>query len=222
MKTSLLATAACAALWLGSQAFGQGLQVDIPFEFSAGRKVLPAGTYAFALTPNGSSLIVSRERKEKAKLPLVTRLAHTSPFDDSRLVFDQVDGRNRLAEVWMDGDDGALVLATGAGHKHVVLEVVDPSIGKLTGKGAFEATCFRCHGAGGNGDRLADEYFKKPLPRLTSAYVQGKTDAELKEIITTGHGEMDPARIGTGRKKQLLPETAVDAVIAYLRTLEKP
>jgi hypothetical protein len=51
--------------------------------------------------------------------------------------------------------------------------------------------------------------------------VQGKSDAELKELITKGSGAMPPVEIDESGFRHRLPAQDVDAVIAYVRTLKK-
>jgi len=81
--------------------------------------------------------------------------------------------------------------------------------------------CGKCHGQDANGNEQADKYFNTTIPRLSSAEVQGKSDAELKEIITKGTREMPPVEIDESGFRHRLPPESVDAVIVYVRTLKK-
>jgi mono/diheme cytochrome c family protein len=91
----------------------------------------------------------------------------------------------------------------------------------LTGKAAFDRTCRRCHGLDGAGEPRADKFFGTSIPRLNSADVQSKSDAELKEIITTGRRGMAPVEIDEAGFRHRLPPELVDTLIAYVRTLKK-
>jgi mono/diheme cytochrome c family protein len=86
---------------------------------------------------------------------------------------------------------------------------------------AYDQTCFRCHGAGGKGDKNADKFFNTTIPRLNSAEVQSKSDAELKEIINKGGSAMPPVEIDESGFRHRLPPQDVDAVIAFVRTLKQ-
>ena len=91
----------------------------------------------------------------------------------------------------------------------------------LPGKSVYEETCKECHGPNGNGNAMADKFYKVTIPRLRSEYVQSKSDAELKEIITGGRRKMPAVQAGTPTVKHALSTEDVDSVIAYVRTLKK-
>jgi mono/diheme cytochrome c family protein len=91
----------------------------------------------------------------------------------------------------------------------------------LPGKAVYDQTCQKCHGQEGKGDPIADKFFQVRIPRLNSEYVQEKSDAELKEIITQGRRKMEPVRIGQPVAKHNLKLEQVDDVIAYVRTFKK-
>lgn len=94
---------------------------------------------------------------------------------------------------------------------------------ELAGKAVFDQSCKNCHGPEGKGDRMADKYYQMTIPRLTSDYVQNKSDEELRRIITQGVRKMEPARMGQprARHRMKLTEAQVDEAIAYVRTLKK-
>jgi mono/diheme cytochrome c family protein len=91
----------------------------------------------------------------------------------------------------------------------------------LPGKAIYDQTCKRCHGLEGKGDTVADKFFQVSIPRLNSAYVQQKSAAELKEVITHGRRNMEPVRIGQPVAKHDLAPGQVDDVVAYVRTFAK-
>ena len=93
------------------------------------------------------------------------------------------------------------------------------SFGQGSGKEVYEKTCKECHGSSGEGNTSADKFYQMRLPRLNSDYVQKKSDAELKEIMTKGKRKMGPPKVGQ-MFRHPSPEE-MDAVIAYLRTFKK-
>jgi mono/diheme cytochrome c family protein len=93
--------------------------------------------------------------------------------------------------------------------------------GTLSGRAAYNLTCGRCHGPDGKGDERADKFFNVKIPRLSSAEVQGKSDAELKDLIIQGRRAMPPVEIDESGFRHRLPPQDVDAVIAYVRTLKR-
>ena len=93
---------------------------------------------------------------------------------------------------------------------------------ELPGKAVFERTCKNCHGPLGKGNPTMDSFWKTKIPRLPSDYVQRKSDAELKKIITGGIRKMQPVRLDapTAPHRPKLTPQQVDDVIAYVRTLK--
>ena len=204
-----------------ASAHGQGtsLRAAVPFAFQAGTKPLPAGTYEFKLDLEHRYIVISGPTPGNTMVRILTLLGGGSSFTDASLVFDNFEGSHALAEVWVPGQEGALVKVTPKGHTHErMIAVVSGAAPNQSGKQIFERTCARCHGPQGQGNPAADKFFKTPVPRLDSAYVQGKSDAELKEIISHGKGMMDPVRIGQAQVQHLLDAGSVDAVIGYVRT----
>jgi mono/diheme cytochrome c family protein len=205
-------------------AFGQTgpvMQAEIPYEFTVGSKVLPAGTYTFSVDNFG--LGVQSATSGVFHAPIITRLGGPAEFlRDGSLVFDKTDGGRILSEIWIPGTDGILLHSTPKGHSRDVLLASNlDRTRSVSGREAYNLTCGRCHGPDGNGDARADKFFNITIPRLSSAEVQGKSDAELKEIITQGSRAMPPVEIDESGFRHRLPPQDVDAVIAYVRTLKR-
>jgi len=76
----------------------------------------------------------------------------------------------------------------------------------------FKAKCVACHGADGVGNTAAGKAMK--VRNLTSAEVQGQTDAQLYDIIAKGKGKMP------GYEKPLGADKCKE-LVAYVRTLKK-
>ena len=75
-----------------------------------------------------------------------------------------------------------------------------------SGKTTYNLTCARCHGSDGGGNTQADQFFHTNIPRLNSAAVQSKSDAELKETIAKGIRAMPPVEIEeSGFRHHLAP-----------------
>lgn len=206
-------------------AFGQtveAVRASIPYEFTFGSNVLPAGSYKLTVTKFG--LQAQAPSGEVYRAPIVTRLGGpTALFQGGSLVFDKSGPVRILSEVWIAGSDGILLHSTPKGHAHEVVllsEDLDQK-GTLSGKSAYNQTCIRCHGADGKGDKNADKFFNTTIPRLNSSTVQGKSDAELKEIINQGSSAMPPVEIDESGSRHRLPPQDVDAVVAYVRTLKQ-
>lgn len=197
------------------------MRAEIPFEFTVGSKALPAGTYTFSVVPGNPWLAVAQPGGGIVRTPILTRLGGPSEFRDLSLVFDKAGDGHILSEVWLPGTDGILVHSTPKNHSHEIVVGSSTLDQGLSGKAAYDQTCRRCHGRDGKGDESADRFFKMAIPRLSDAYVQSKSDAELRDIVTKGRRTMDPVRIDESGFRHLLPLRSVDAVIAYVRTLKQ-
>jgi mono/diheme cytochrome c family protein len=93
---------------------------------------------------------------------------------------------------------------------------------ELPGKSIYERTCRNCHGVEGKGNPTVDSFWKLKIPRLNSKFVQQKSDAELRKIITGGIRKMEPVRMDAPtapHRVKLTPEQ-VEQTIAYVRTLK--
>jgi cytochrome c5 len=201
---------------------GQVVHVGIPYQFTFASKVLPAGTYTLSVTDFGVQ--VQSAKGETVTAPILSRLSGPTEFlREGSLVFDKTGGGRILTEVWLPGEDGMLLQNTPKGYPHEVFMFssrLNPNR-KVSGRVAYDQTCGKCHGPTGKGDKGADKFFNITIPRLSSAEVQSKSDAELREIITKGSREMPPVEIDESGFRHRLPAQDVDAVIAYLRTLKR-
>src|SRR5579862_6361441 len=144
-------------------AFGQGVQAvraQIPYQFTFGSKVLPAGSYTLTVTKFG--LQAESSSGEMYRATIITRLGGPSALlSGGSLVFDKSGAVRILSEVWMAGADGILLHSTPKNHAHEVVllsEGLDEK-GSLSGRAAYNQTCIRCHGSEGKGDKSADKFF---------------------------------------------------------------
>jgi cytochrome c5 len=199
------------------------LRATVPFAFEVAGKSLPAGTYQLEVRQGEGYVQVSTGKGVVGMARILTQIGGGRLIGDASLVFDEFEGRDVLSEVWVPGQEGVLVYSTPKQHKHErVIAVFSPPGQNLSGKAIFERSCARCHGQNGKGNPAADKFFQVTLPRLDSAYVQSKSDDELRDIISHGRRNMDPVRVGQAAVQHLLSPESVDAVITYVRTLKQP
>jgi len=85
--------------------------------------------------------------------------------------------------------------------------------GAPEGKAVFAAKCQACHGPNGEGKASIAKMFNVTMLPLGSKEIQSKSDADVKKIITEGHGKMKP--VGGLDDKQIAD------VIAFVRTLKE-
>jgi mono/diheme cytochrome c family protein len=211
-----------ATAWALGQA-GAPVRFDVPYAFTVGSKTLPAGTYTFSISPEASRLKVESTSNGSIGVSIITLIHGPNElFRGGSLVFERKNGGLILSEAWLSGSDGALVHSISKGGDRVVISGASLDANRTySGKAAYSLTCARCHGDNGKGNPEADKFFGLTIPRLNTAEVQSKTDAQLREQITQGDSLMPPVEIDESGFRHRLPPQDVDAVIAYLRTLKQ-
>lgn len=99
----------------------------IPFEFMVGDQAFPSGEYRISRQSKSETdlQIRSADGKFQSALTPITRLGrqHVGDAPKASLVFDKVDEKHYLSEVWILGQDGYLLRGTKDGHQHEVVEV---------------------------------------------------------------------------------------------------
>jgi len=81
-----------------------------------------------------------------------------------------------------------------------------------TGVDLYKSKCVTCHGPDGKGETMMGKKFG--IKDLASAEVQGKSDSDLKGVISGGKDKM-PAY------KDKLSSDQIDSLVKYIRTLKK-
>jgi hypothetical protein len=92
----------------------------IPFDFVAHGKAFTAGQYSLGANMEGSVLTLEPlgVKGASAFLPVETRLGERKQVSEPELIFDKVNGKLYLSELFVPGEDGYLVLATKGSHTH--------------------------------------------------------------------------------------------------------
>ena len=96
--------------------------VNVPFDFVAGNKTLPAGEYAVkAVGPANMLILVDRtDSTTSAFLPTHAAVS-AQPQIESKLVFNRYGDRYFLAQVWTSGNTSGRELIKSAREKEVAL-----------------------------------------------------------------------------------------------------
>ena len=87
------------------------------------------------------------------------------------------------------------------------------SAGVPEGKALFASKCQACHGPNGEGKAAIAKIFNVTMHPLGSSEIQSKSDSDLKQTVTSGHGKMKPVAGVTDQQ--------VGDVIAFVRTLKQ-
>ncbi len=121
MKTKM----AVVLLVLLSSAFfaaAQGAEmvtVAVPFPFYVGSKLLPAGSYRIQATDNLREVAIrSVDGKNAAFGEVITQIS-SSMEDKSSVVFDVKGNDHYLSEIYMQEEDGFLVMGAKGAHTHL-------------------------------------------------------------------------------------------------------
>jgi hypothetical protein len=127
-RVSVAVAALVAALVLGG-AIAQAQQVvaaEIGFAFTAGGKDMAAGKYTFEVTAAGPVVVRGPNGASSGLMTVITTLGRHDLDKDPEFVFDKIDGKMFLSEIWVPGKDGLLVLATSGPHAHAVVGGSNP------------------------------------------------------------------------------------------------
>jgi hypothetical protein len=109
----------------GAMAHAQIISADLRFPFVAGGKEMAAGKYTIERMPAGPIMLTGPDGA-RVMMPIITMLGRHDQDPDAEFVFDTVDGKSVLSEIWMPKKDGMLVLATGKPHTHTVVGGSNP------------------------------------------------------------------------------------------------
>ena len=124
MKYRKCATTVLACLALGSALlYAQTYHAKVPFPFTIGDKVHAAGTYRVSFDQsNPKVLTLSPQSGPAISIPVITRLsAREHPKQEAQLIFDDVNGKYTLAELYLPGMDGFYLGSVLVEHKHVII-----------------------------------------------------------------------------------------------------
>jgi hypothetical protein len=81
------------------------VRANIPFNFAAGNKTLPAGTYDVGPIDHGDKkILLLRARDGHASMMVLSNVAENlTPADKTKLVFNQYRNQYFLSEIWVNG-----------------------------------------------------------------------------------------------------------------------
>ena len=95
------------------------LKANIPFEFSVGKTMLPAGEYTVSYSAQGLLIIQSEDRRVSQAFMTLSTQANTAR-DKSSLVFNQYGDQYFLSAIWTAGDYIGQVLRKPQAERELV------------------------------------------------------------------------------------------------------
>jgi hypothetical protein len=129
LKRRVIVTAAAlvvAFIMGGAMAYAQGAVAEIGFPFTAAGKEMPAGKYSVNVAANFQEVQLTAPDRSRVIMAVLTVLGRHDKDTDPEFVFDKVDGKLVLSEVWLPGQDGLLLVATKGPHSHAVVGGSNP------------------------------------------------------------------------------------------------
>jgi len=121
----------------------------------------------------------------------------------------QNEGGYRMPKACLAG----ILLFVFAASRPALLGAPPASGDAAAGKAIFKNRCQTCHGANGEGNEMLSKALGAHIPAMNSDQVQGKSDDEIKAVITQGKGKMTAIKG--------LSDEGIANVIAFVRTFKK-
>ena len=107
-----------------AQTSARPLIANIPFEFSVGNKILPAGEYTVRqLTQSGPVVLQIRMKDGSASAVVHMITAIGKAEDNARLVFNRYGNKYFFAGAWVDGEKSGLEALKSRGERAVEREI---------------------------------------------------------------------------------------------------
>ncbi|HEU4388372.1 MAG TPA: hypothetical protein VFV34_11285 [Blastocatellia bacterium] len=106
----------------GVSAFAQSdmrLRANIPFEFSVGHKMLPAGEYRVWKTSEGA-LAIRREDCRVSQVFIVNQAQTGATPTESKLIFNRYGDQYFLSQIWTAGNDYGYQLNKNKAERELV------------------------------------------------------------------------------------------------------
>jgi hypothetical protein len=99
------------------------VEVNIPFEFSAGKTTLPAGTYSIKRLSGNNVTLRSEDGKSSVILNAPVTNNSSDPNAVERLVFARYGDQFALSQIWLTADTGRQVWTNKEGRGSERIEI---------------------------------------------------------------------------------------------------
>ena len=99
------------------------VEVNIPFEFSAGKTTLPAGVYSIKRLSGNNVTLRSEDGKSSVILNAPVTDSSSDPNAVERLVFERFGDRFALSQIWLTAGTGRQVWTKQKTHKSERIEI---------------------------------------------------------------------------------------------------
>ena len=100
----------------------ENMTVNVPFDFVAGNKTLPAGEYSVKTSQTDPKLLLIERKDASAAIFIGTNgVIANAPQSESKLVFNRYGDRYFLSQVWSEGNARGRQLMKTAREKEIAL-----------------------------------------------------------------------------------------------------
>jgi hypothetical protein len=99
------------------------VEVNIPFEFSAGKTTLPAGIYTVKRLSGDNVTLRSEDGKSSVILNAPVTNNSSDPNAVERLVFEKYGDKHALAQIWLTANTGRQVWTNRKGRGSERIEI---------------------------------------------------------------------------------------------------
>ena len=99
------------------------VEVNIPFEFSAGKTTLQAGVYSIKRMSGNNVIVRSEDGKSNVILNAPVTNTASDPNAVERLVFEKHGEQYALSQIWLTADTGRQVWTSGKNKKSERIEI---------------------------------------------------------------------------------------------------
>jgi len=99
------------------------VEVDVPFQFSAGKTTLPAGTYSIKRLSGDNVTLRSEDGKSTVILNAPVSHNSSDPNAVERLVFERSGDQYALSQIWLTADTGREVWTKKKTRKSERIEI---------------------------------------------------------------------------------------------------
>ena len=99
------------------------VEVDIPFEFSAGKTTLPAGVYSIKRFSGNTVTLRSEDGKSNVILNAPVTNTSSDPNAVERIVFERYADGYALSQIWLTADTGRHIWINKKGAKSRRVEI---------------------------------------------------------------------------------------------------
>jgi hypothetical protein len=99
------------------------VEVNIPFEFSAGKTTLQPGVYSIKRMSGNNVIVSSEDGKSNVILNAPVTDTSSDPNAVERLVFEKHGEQYALSQIWLTADTGRQVWTSGKNKKSERIEI---------------------------------------------------------------------------------------------------